>query len=76
MAKDYNVYPKDGRWAVKAQGASRASSLHHTQREAYGAARGYVTNAGGGDISTHRKDTGVIREKNTIAKKDPFPPRG
>lgn len=76
MAKDYKVYPKGGKWVAKAQDATRASSLHETQKQAYEAAHRYVTNAGGGDISIHRKDTGAIREKNTIAKKDPFPPRG
>ena len=76
MTKDYNVFRTGGKWAAKLQGAERASSLHRTQREAYEAARNYADNAGGGEISTHRADNGQIRQKNTIGKRDPFPPRG
>lgn len=62
-------------WAVKAPGASRASSVLPTQQAAYGRARQIVENAGGGEVVTHRP-TGAIRNSNTIPPAvDPFPPR-
>ena len=76
MANDYNVYYNGIDWVSKRQGASRASSVHSTQKEAYDATRGYLLNSRGGDISIHRKDNNLIREKNTIGKRDPYPPKG
>lgn len=76
MSNDYNVFHDGNDWVTKKQGASRASSRHDTQKDAYDAARGYLTNSGGGDVSVHRKDNNQIRDKNTIGKKDPFPPKG
>lgn len=76
MSNDYNVYYDGTDWISKRQGASRASSRHETQREAYGASRGYLGNSTGGDISVHRKDNNQIREKNTIGRRDSFPPKG
>lgn len=63
---DYNVYRRNGEWVTKRQDASRASSAHNTQAEAYAAARQYSANNGGGDVSIHGVN-GQIREKNTIA---------
>jgi hypothetical protein len=62
---DYNVFKDGDDWVAKQQGASRASSRHDTQADAYNAARGYAANAGGGDVSIHGLD-GRIRDKNTI----------
>ncbi len=36
---DYHVLPQQGQWAVKREGADRASSLHPTQAEAEKAGR-------------------------------------
>lgn len=73
---DYNVYKDGDEWVAKREDASRASSRHETQADAYDAARGYLGNSGGGDISIHGVD-GRIREKNTIPPaKDPRSSRG
>lgn len=73
---DYNVYKDGDAWVTKREDASRASSRHDTQADAYDAARGYAGNNGGGDVSVHGRD-GKIREKNTIAPAvDPRTSRG
>lgn len=76
MSNEYNVFHDGENWVSKKQGASRASSLHDTQAEAYAATKEYLMNSGGGDVSVHRKDNSQVRDKNTIGKKDPFPPKG
>jgi hypothetical protein len=74
---DYNVYKDGDDWVAKREDASRASSRHDTQAEAYDAARNYAGNGGGGDVSIHRADNGQIRDKNTIAPAvDPRNTRG
>lgn len=65
MTTDYNVFKKDAGWAVKRQGAQRASSISSTQAQAYEAAKNLASNAGGGDVSIHGLN-GKIRDKNTI----------
>jgi len=32
--------------------------------------------SGGGEVNIHRKDNNQIRDKNTIGKQDPYPPKG
>lgn len=65
----------DGKWANKRNAASRASSLHDTQREAIQAAKSNLVNQGGGELTTKGRD-GRIRSKDTIAPgNDPNPPR-
>jgi Uncharacterized protein conserved in bacteria (DUF2188) len=76
MPRDYEITPNPkGGWDVIADGGKRASSHHDTQKAAHAAARLYATKAGGGEIRIHGKD-GQIRQSDTIAKPDPFPPRG
>ena len=65
---------KDGMWANKKNIASKASSLHSTQKEAEDAAREMLKNQGGGELITKGLN-GKIRSKDTIASNDPFPPR-
>lgn len=73
--RDRTVFKKDGVWVNKRNDASRASSLHRTQKEAESAARKNLTNQGGGELITKGLD-GKIRSKDTISPgKDPFPPR-
>jgi len=60
---------------VIADGASHAASQHSTQEAAHAAARRLAENAGGGEVRIHGMD-GQIRESDTIAKRDPYPPRG
>lgn len=69
------VSPHEDGWAVHAPGASRASSVHATQAAAQDAARATLENTGGGELVTQGRD-GQIRSKDTIARKDPFPPAG
>ena len=65
----------DGTWVNKRQDAERASSVHHTQREAEQAARDLLQKQGGGELTTKGVD-GRIRSKDTIAPgRDPIPPR-
>ena len=61
-------------WAVKREGGEKASRLFDTQQQAFEYARDIARQAGGEVIVKNTK--GVIREKNTYGKKDPFPPRG
>lgn len=78
MSKDRDrmVYKRpDGTWANERTDASRASSVHPTQKEAIKAAREMLQNQGGGELTTKGVD-GRIRGKDTIAPgNDPNPPR-
>jgi hypothetical protein len=65
----------NGTWENKRNDADRASSVHGTQKEAIEAAKGMLTNQGGGELTTMGVD-GKIRSKDTIAPgNDPNPPR-
>jgi hypothetical protein len=55
----------DGAWENKRNDANRASSLHHTQKEAQDAARGMLQRQGGGELTTKGLD-GRIRDKDTV----------
>lgn len=71
-----HVVPHQDGWAVKNEGASRASSVHSTQKQAQAAASSALRGNGGGEVFIHGEN-GQIRERNTIAPaKDPFPPKG
>ena len=62
-------------WENKRNDASRASSVHRTQKEAEQAARGMLRNQGGGELTTKGRD-GKIRSKDTIMPgNDPNPPK-
>lgn len=65
----------DGTWANKKNDASRASTLHNTQKEALEAAKLMLQNQGGGELTTKGVD-GRIRSKDTIPPgNDPNPPK-
>lgn len=74
--RDRMVYKNDdGNWANKRNDAIRASTVHGTQKEAIDAAKGMLTNQGGGELTT-KGVNGRIRSKDTITPgNDPFPPR-
>lgn len=74
--RDRMVYKNDdGNWANKRNDASKASTVHGTQKEAIDAAKGMLTNQGGGELTT-KGVNGRIRSKDTITPgNDPFPPR-
>lgn len=75
---DYDVqFDKDrGDWGAKRAGASRNAARFGTQADAVDAANDLARNSGGGEVRIHTKDTNVIRDTNTIGKKDPYPPKG
>lgn len=65
--QDRTVFRRpDGSWANKRNDASRASSVHGTQKEAQDAARQMLKNQGGGELSTKGVD-GKFRDKDTVA---------
>lgn len=74
--RDRTVFKnEDGKWVNKRNDASKASSLHDTQKEAEYSARNMLSNQGGGELTT-KGVNGIIRSKDTIAPgNDPFPPR-
>lgn len=66
----------DGKWANQRIDATRASSVHDTQKEAFDAARVNLRNQGGGEVTVQGKD-GQFRAKDTIAPgRDPSNIRG
>jgi len=78
MSKDQDrmVYRRpDGTWANERNDATRASSVHDTQKAALEAAKSMLEKQGGGELTTKGVD-GKIRSKDTIAPgNDPNPPR-
>lgn len=74
--KSRTVYRRpSGAWVNKRDDASRASSVHDTQKEAEEAARDMLRREGGGELTTHGVD-GRIRSKDTVAPaSDPNPPK-
>ncbi len=74
--RDRMIYQgTDGKWKNKRNDASKAFSVHDTQREAEKAALNNLKNQGGGELITKGRD-GRIRSKDTIRPgRDPFPPR-
>jgi len=76
MSKNRTVYRRsDGEWVNKRNDASKASSVHDTQKDAQDAARDMLQKSGGGELTTMGVD-GRIRSKDTIAPgNDPNPPR-
>ena len=70
----YVVKHPDG-WAVKGPGASRASDVMSTQREAESRAKEIVGNLGGGEVRIQDRH-GRWRDSDTVPPgNDPFPPR-
>jgi len=64
--RDRTVYKKpDGTWANKRNDASKALSVHRTQKEAENSSRDMLKNQGGGELTTKGRD-GKIRSKDTI----------
>lgn len=71
---NYWVSPSEDGWKAKREGASRAAGVFDTQKEAEDCARDILQNNGGGELITQSQH-GSIRSKDTINKRDPFPPR-
>jgi hypothetical protein len=73
MGKNQHVVPRNGQWAVRGAGNTRATSLHNTQAEAREAAREIARNQGS-EMFIHGRN-GQIRERNTYGP-DSCPPEG
>lgn len=75
MSNYHVVRNNNGDWEALREGASRASSISETQRQAEQDAKRFSGNSGGGEVRIHGLD-GKIRDSDTIAPaNDPFPPR-
>jgi len=72
MAKNTWVTRHDDGWAVKKEGAERASSIHRTQAAAIKAATPKARNTGG-DVIIQGRD-GKIRDRDSYGN-DPCPPK-
>lgn len=71
--KNQHVVPHPDGWAVKSEGASKASSVHRTQMEAIERGRDVAQNQGS-ELFIHGRD-GRIRERDSHGN-DPHPPQG
>lgn len=74
MPKNQHVVPHEHGWAVRGESASRATSIHPTQREAIGVARATARRLGG-ELFIHSRP-GRIRRRDTSGGNDPLPPKG
>lgn len=68
-----HVVPHESGWAVRREGAERASSTHDTQGQAERAARRTAIRESG-ETFIHRR-TGEIRDRNSYGN-DTYPPLG
>lgn len=71
--KNVHVVPRSGGWAVRREGAERASTVTRTQQQAINAAR-RIARREHGELVVHGEN-GRIREKDSHGK-DRFPPKG
>lgn len=71
--KSYWTSKRADGWAVKKEGATKASSLHSTQGEAWTETRRLARGSGGEAFL--KGEDGRIRARNTYGK-DPYPPKG
>ena len=72
-SKGQHVVPRDGKWAVRKEGAERVTRRYETQREAIDAAR-EIARRQRTEVYVHGRDS-RIRERSSYGK-DPFPPKG
>ena len=70
--KDIHVVPHQSGWAAKREGASRAGSVHQTQKQAINAAT-RTANRERSEVVIHNR-RGQIRDSDSYGR-DPFPPR-
>ncbi|MGB7315472.1 MAG: DUF2188 domain-containing protein [Nodosilinea sp.] len=71
--KNQHIVPHPDGWAVKAEGADRATRVTRTQKEAMDIGREIAKNQGSERI-IHGQD-GKIRQKDSYGN-DPHPPKG
>lgn len=70
--KDYHVVPQGESWAVKREGAVRASSLHSRQKDAIDAGK-QLAQTNRTELVIHRPN-GLIRDSDSYGN-DPNPPK-
>ena len=70
--KDIHIVPHQSGWAAKREGASRAGSVHQTQRQAIDAAKRTAKRERSEVVIHDRR--GQIRDSDSYGS-DPFPPR-
>lgn len=73
MRKNQHIVPSDGKWAVKGEGNSKATSVFDTQKQAIDAGKEIAINQES-ELLIHGRN-GQIRERNSYGN-DPFPPKG
>lgn len=75
MKNNYHITKnQNGGWNAIKEGSSRASFHGSTQKEAEQAAKGFLSNLGGGEVRIHGLD-GKIRDSDTVKPAiDPNPP--
>lgn len=66
---NYHVTNKKGqdRWNVQKEGATKASAIVDTQKEAEKLAKQFSANSGGGEVRIHKPNGGPIRDSDTVA---------
>lgn len=69
----HHVVPHESGWAVRREGADRASTVTRTKEQAVEHARD-VAQRERGEVIIHREN-GTIQEERSYGN-DPFPPRG
>ena len=70
--KDYHVVPQGEGWAVKREGAERASSVHETQQDAIKDGK-RLAQSNKTELVIHRPN-GQIRDSDSYGN-DPMPPK-
>jgi hypothetical protein len=70
--KDIHIVPRDDKWAVQREGASRASSIHDRKSEAVEAGR-ETARRERTELVTHGRN-GRIQDSDSFGN-DPNPPR-
>jgi uncharacterized protein YdaT len=71
--RNQHVTPHERCWAVKSEGAQRASSVHRTQKEAIEKAREIARN-NQSELLIHNRER-QIRDRDSFGH-DPYPPKG
>ncbi len=76
MGNNYHITKnQNSGWDAKKDGSSRASFHGNTQKEAEQAAKGFLSNSGGGEVRIHGLD-GKIRDSDTVYPgNDPCSPK-
>lgn len=72
-SKDQHIVPHPEGWAVKAEGANKATQVFRTQQEAIERGRDIAINQQS-ELLIHNRE-GQIRERNSYGN-DPHPPKG